>query len=370
MKALVTADWHLSNTLPHAQRASDTLISDRLRDIQKALDWILNAAADRDLPLLVLGDIFDRRQPDAVTLKAAATLFKSIPKLGVDVFMLPGNHDAHDTRGLHYVIEAFGGERSLSGGGVRVMEAGVIEQLDGGALCPVPSMSRTATLELIREYRAEKVDGAKILLLHDTIVGSRLAGGREADDGIPKDELEGFSYVLAGHLHEFQKLSPIKGVYIGSPYQVNGFNEAANEPSIGMISTEGRRVAFHRIRVPPEHSRWFHEVRYNQDGDVREIGERGAPYFRLVYEGSDEALDAQKAELDAIYTEGKRDARSHTFVHRDAPGAGRGRLGIDVMAEGLPPVETLVGEYVKLHREGDAEAYIQAGLALLGGHDE
>lgn len=364
MKALVTADWHLSNSLPHAQRAPETLVSDRLQDSQGTLDWIFKAASDREVPLIVLGDIFDRRQPDAVTLKAAASMFRGASQLGLKIYLLPGNHDAHDTRGLHYVIEAF----SAAGlDGIRVMEAGVVEELGGGSLLPVPSMGRTATLELIREYRKQKIKGG-VLCLHDSIIGSRLTGSYLADEGISKDELKGFAYVLAGHHHEFQKLTPIKGVYVGSPYQLN-FNEASHEPSIGMITIEAGRAAFHRIRIPPEHSQWFREVRYDKDGDIKEIGQSGASYFRLIYEGSDEALDIQRPEVDVMYAEKARKARSATFIHRDVPRAGRGRLDVDMIADGVPPLETLVNEYVKIHKrdKGKGKAYIQAGLDMLGG---
>jgi DNA repair exonuclease SbcCD nuclease subunit len=363
MKALITADWHLSNTLPHAQRAPDTLISDRLKDLQKTTDWIFKAAADRKLPLVILGDVFDRRQPDAPTLKAAAKVFSGAAKLGVEVYILPGNHDAHDTRGLHYVVDFFA---ALGVADLRVMKAGVVEELDNGSLLPVPSMAKKPTIELIREYRKQKIKNG-ILLLHDTIIGAQMNGGHVADAGIPKDELKGFKYVLSGHIHEFQTLSPIKGCYLGSPYQVTGFNEARHKPSIGLLSTEGSKVSFHRVTVPEDLSQWFQEVRLNEDGNLVKTGRDGAPYYRLVYEGSEESLDIHREELDAMMAEAKPSARSVSFIHRDVPGAGRGRLDIDLVADGVPPLETLVTEYVDLHRPTEGEAFAEAGLDLLRG---
>lgn len=363
MKALITADWHLSNTLPHAQRAPDTLISDRLRDLQRTIDWIFKAAADRSLPLIILGDIFDRRQPDAPTLKAAAKVFGGAAALGLEVYILPGNHDAHDTRGLHYVVDFFS---ALGVADLRVMKAGVVEEMENGSLLPVPSMARTATIELIREYQRQKIKNG-ILLLHDTIIGAQMSGGHIADDGISKDELKGFKYVLSGHIHEFQTLSPIKGCYVGSPYQVTGFNEARHRPSLGLLATEGSKVSFHRVKVPEDLSQWFQEVRLHEDGNIVKSGRDGAPYYRLVYEGSEESLDAHRPELDEMMDEAKRTARSTSFIHRDIPGAGRGRLDIDLVADGVPPLETLIAEYVGLHRPTEGEAYAEVGLNLLRG---
>lgn len=365
MKALVSADWHLSNSLPHAKRSADTLVSDRLRDVQSVLDWVFKAAADRDIPLIVLGDIFDRRKPDAVTLKAAAKMFRGASQLGLKIYILPGNHDAHDSKGLHYVVETFS---AVGLDNIRVMEAGVIEELGDGSLFPVPYMSRSAAIELIREYKKQEIKGG-VLLLHDTIVGSHLSGSYYADEGIPKDELEGFAYVLAGHIHGFQKLTPVKGVYIGSPYQLN-FGEAGYEPSVGMISMSGGKVAFHRIRVPPELCRWFHEVHYDQDGNMTQIGELGSIYFRMIYKGSDEALDVQRSTIELLYREAEGRARSAFFIHRDVPDSAHRRLDIDLMTDGLPSLEKLVGEYVRLHKGKESKRYVQAGLDMLGGHCE
>jgi DNA repair exonuclease SbcCD nuclease subunit len=363
MKALVTADLHLSNSLPYAKRSPDTLISDRLNDICAALDWVIAAARDREMPLIILGDIFDRRQPDAATLKAATALFQSAAAAGTRIFMLPGNHDAGDNRGLHYVVETFG----LAGmDGLTVMKAGETWGVDGALLCPVPSQSRAATLALVEQYRALKSSMPKILLIHDTVIGADLARGHVADDGLAKDDLKGFSYILAGHIHGFQKLTPLRGVYVGSPYQLN-FNEVSHEPSIGMISTDAKRVAYHRIKMPPEHSRWFAEIRMNPDGSTGSDGPGDAPYFRLIYEGDDEALDAQRAEVDQMLKERARGARYAGFVHRGGPSGGRGRLDINLVEDGLPPIEALIGEYVKMNREKGVKALTEIGLNLLRG---
>jgi DNA repair exonuclease SbcCD nuclease subunit len=361
MKAIFTADWHLTNSLPYSKRAPDDLVSDRLTDLVKALDFVFHSAQDRGLPLFVLGDIFDRRQPDAVALKAAASLFGSAARLGARVYILPGNHDAYDTRGLHYSVEAF----AVAGlKNVRVLEEGVIEEVDGVSFCPVPSQSVKASIELIGKYRDEKTDGPKILLLHDTIVGSRLSGGHVAEDGISKDDLVGFDYVLAGHVHEFQTLDPVKGCYVGSPFQMN-FNEVGHEPSIGMLTSEAKRVAFHRIKVPADLSQCFGETVFDSAGDRVERGHPEPKYHRTIFEGDEESLDVQRDEVDRVIAEKASDAREATFIHRGGPSTGRGRFDVNVVTGSVPPLSRLVRQYAEIHRETDAEEHVKAGLEIL-----
>ena len=127
------------------------------------------------------------------------------------------------------------------------------------------------------------------------------------------------------------------------------------------------KVSFHRVTVPEDLSQWFQEVRLHEDGNLVKSGRDGTPYYRLVYEGSEESLDIHREELDEMLTEAKRTARSALFIHRDVPGAGRGRLDIDLVADGVPPLETLITEYVELHRPTEGEAFAEAGLNLLRG---
>lgn len=359
MKAIFTADWHLSNSLPYAKRSPNNLVSDRLEDLRKALDWVFSAANDRQLPLFILGDIFDRRQPDAVTLKTAAILFHSAAVAGMKIFILPGNHDAYDTRGLHYAIEAFG----LTGmDGIRIMEAGVTERIDGVDFCPVPFQSLNETKKQIREYREAKFSLPRILLLHDTVIGSRFPGGYVAEDGIPKEELEGFTYVLAGHIHGFQKL-PVDGVYVGSPSQLN-FNEVYHEPSIGMLSVEAGKAVYHRIKMPTELSSHFAEATMDSDGKCVEQNPSSAKYVRLIFGGDDESLEVRRPEIDELMAGFSQNARSTMFLHRGSSKALRQRFSIDVVAHGIPPMETLIMDYAKMHRD-DATDFITAGLSIL-----
>lgn len=363
MKAIITADWHLSNALPYAQREADSLISDRLQDLQRVLDWICAAAIDRKMPLFILGDVFNQRQPDAVTLKAAASLFQNASRAGLRAYILPGNHDAYDTRGLHYVVEAL----SLAGIiGVRVMESGVAEIIDGAMICPVPYQGRASTIELIRKYRAAEAPSgvAKILILHDAIVGAQLVGGYAAEDGIEKNELKGFSYVLAGHIHSFQTLTPVHGAYIGSPFQLS-FNEVANVPCIGLLSTEAKKATLTRVEIPQELSIHFREVVMERSGSVKERGGKAPPYVRVVFEGDDDALALRRSEVDGYMSVGA--ARSVMFIHRDS-GRGRGRLeGVDAIADGIPPLEALIEQYAKEHGGAQSERYTRAGISIVEG---
>lgn len=107
MKLLHLADVHLGASMsPFGDRADD-----RRR-------WLLNAF--RELPaiaewegvhaVLVAGDLFDRPEPGAGTVAAAAETFARLQEAGRPVFAVPGNHDS-STLHHHPYAEPLGGAR-------------------------------------------------------------------------------------------------------------------------------------------------------------------------------------------------------------------------------------------------------------------
>lgn len=360
MKALFTADWHITNSLPHAKRDPKSLVSDRLKDLKKVIDWIISQARSHKVPLFILGDLFDRRQPDAPALKAAASILSSAGRAGVQIYILPGNHDAHDSRGLHYVVELFAAAKLSN---IHVLKAKPVT-VGGIHYCPVPSMSNKATLEAIQKHRSLK-ESPKVLLLHSTITGSRLSGGHIAEDGISKDELEGFDAVIAGHVHEFQSLSPVNGIYVGSPMQLN-FNEVGHSPAIGALTLKGK-VKLHRVAIPEEISRGFHEIRIDGEGKTRISGNTNGLYRRIIFTGTQDELKIYEHLIeDAKKFDSKR-LRSCSFYHRDKGASGHVRLDVDIIADGVPSLETLVSEYAKQKRPKAHKELVDEGISILGG---
>jgi DNA repair exonuclease SbcCD nuclease subunit len=365
-QALITADWHLSNRLPYAQKNRETLVSDRLLDAVNTIDWIINEAATREVPLLVLGDIFDRRQPDAVALKMAMAIFGSACDAGIDIYILPGNHDAHDNRGLHYVVDAL----AVAGwDNLTVFKAGQIHHLDGANLCPIPFSSRSSTISWAKKYSAQPLDKPRILLMHDTIQGS-MSQGWIADEGLLPTELAGFECILAGHIHQAQKLPrPLVGAYVGSPYQKD-FGESKNHPTITLLTVNGVKTLLEAIPLPPSISMPFctqtteDGANWHTSGDISQ-----AKYVRVIFTGTDKAMEAVEPQMLEIidgWKKANKKISSVTLIHRGSSALSGGRMGIDLME--MPAWNEIIKGYVDLQsvKKGkNADALVADGVSIL-----
>jgi DNA repair exonuclease SbcCD nuclease subunit len=337
MKILCTADWHISNTLPYAKKDPNSLMSDRLADLEKILNWILEQANLKQLPLFVLGDIFDRRKPDAVALKTASRVFKKAAELDIKICVLPGNHDAHDTKGLHYAIEAI----KLAGAPMVIMESGVVDEYNDVMFCPVPYQSRQATNDLIVEYGDMNIDKPKVLLLHDLVEGTVLVNNQISKDGL-KFDLKSFDYILAGHVHNHTSIGE-NGCYIGSPTQMH-FGECNHFPCIGMLSVGRKRIRYQKIDIPSEYIALFSDCAIDSKNiECGEIGE----YNRLIFEGTKEELENNKPEIDRILTRQAAESRVSLFYHRDMGNRRENSLSADVLTDGLS-LEDIVCKYVAM----------------------
>jgi len=107
-KALITADLHLSNGLPHAQPTVDGL-TDRFVHQLRVLQQIKEVGTREEVDaVFILGDVFDKRLLDAVTLRHSLEAFRNLEPLSV--YVLPGNHDAHSQVGERFISEVLRGE--------------------------------------------------------------------------------------------------------------------------------------------------------------------------------------------------------------------------------------------------------------------
>src|ERR1041384_6049884 len=103
-RALFIPDIHMSNHLPQAVLAEDG-VTDRLEDQVALWDRVKQTTVEWEVDaVFVLGDLFDKSLVDAVTLTVTVDCIVSVP---VDIYILPGNHDAVSTEGGRFTVEAF-----------------------------------------------------------------------------------------------------------------------------------------------------------------------------------------------------------------------------------------------------------------------
>lgn len=368
-QAIMTGDWHISNNLPYAKKDPETLISDRLTDVIAVVDWIFNTARERDVPVFILGDLFDQKRPDSVSLKTVIRLLRSACESGVDVYILPGNHEAPNERGLHYVVDALS-EAGING--LTILEAGHVLNWEGVNICPVPYRAKTETMGLIDSYRG--IQEPKVLLLHDTIIGIKNRGW-VAEEGISVEDVVDFSIVFSGHIHEKQNVySSDKrrwaAIYPGAPYQLD-FGDAGLNPIINMLTVRGpKSIEIESIEAPSELSWHFFQGEWDGSKLVSKGYEESSRYFRLIFKGTDNELRKNRPEIDGILERWKSltDTRKANFIHRQVGGAGESRLEVDTIG-GLPPMENLLSQFVDLFERDDRKALINAGMEALRNGD-
>lgn len=266
---LMTADWQLCNALPHS-KVVEHGETDRFRDQQAVLARINEIAVDENVSaVFVLGDLFERRLLDAVTLRFGVEALMSLASIA-PVYILPGNHDAHSVAGQRFTPEfldvlderfdiLYDGEYELPGCDARFFA--------------VPWCSTKAAAEKIKALRerAEKLygkDARKVLLLHHSVAGCKTSDNYTCPvgEGLDANETcDGWDAVFAGHFHDMQQFgSDLRGMYVGAPMQ-HDFRDANRLNERGVViatfDTSNQKVA---IKHVPIKSPRFYALRWSQ----------------------------------------------------------------------------------------------------------
>lgn len=212
-KALFIGDIHMSNKLPYA-RPSQCDRTDRLDDQLRLWEYVHKVAKDEKVDAtFVLGDLFDKSLVDAVTLTHTV---EALVKSPVNTFILPGNHDANNLRGGRFTVEAFG---VMGRDHLHVIGGDVIKPRNWLRFWPIAFKPLSETREDLKAIR-EKLDHdlVNVLLLHNSVLGSKHLGW-VCDDGLePAEVCEGFDWVLSGHFHGHQEFGEGGvGMYLGAP---------------------------------------------------------------------------------------------------------------------------------------------------------
>lgn len=255
MKILAFGDVHLGAGADYGAQPGD-----RLTDQAAVLEEIAKLALGAAL-VLFAGDAFHRRTPTPAELLVWKEFAQSLP---VPMIAIAGNHDVARADlptglevvrgGSSHVVARFpkvyrsgfvGGH-----GGVSVAclpwtpPAYLVAHLHGGDRDEIHETTAELLIAEASRLRSEcAIDGPAILLAHWSVSGSALPNGLPVDDlrepVLPLEGLEelGFDYVVLGHIHKEQILTP-RIFYTGSPAPVD-FGEADVEHGAWRIDTEG-----------------------------------------------------------------------------------------------------------------------------------
>lgn len=285
-RALLTADVHMSNSLPHSRPATDEGVTDRLLDQQKLWDEIHASAREHKVDAtFVLGDLFDSSVVDPATLIATSAALKATP---VQLYILPGNHEANGELFISGAFEHLGSNKITYLGG-----------LEPEGYCSMPwlrfwPMDYSTPERLNHRIAKAKLkmvsDGrkpAEVALLHHSIVGCSHFGWT-CDDGVLADDVcEPFDHVFTGHFHERQTFGPgDKGLYLGAPMH-HRYDDVGRDAGWWIMEWTHRsgKVELSTEFIPSSAPR-FHAVKWSGKSSLKGLKAKPGDYVRLVVEAT------------------------------------------------------------------------------------
>ena len=189
--------------------------SDRLGDVLRIMRDMGDYAEEREVDaIFILGDLFNRANPDGPSVVYACAVLSAISK-HCPVYILPGNHDAVDPQGRLYNVHFL---RALGVPDIHVLNRST--HLFGGRVVvhPLPYVPEARAARQIASIQ-KNMDEAdvNILLMHQSVMGARLESGMASAGGLdPEETTKGFAAVYSGHFHRSQTFGRC-GRYLGSP---------------------------------------------------------------------------------------------------------------------------------------------------------
>jgi exonuclease SbcD len=167
--------------------------------------------------VLVAGDAFDSRNPDAATLALFMRQIRALRSTKIPIVLLAGNHDGPQAAGRYSILDALDDRPH-----VWAIARPEIVDVAGIRIAGLPWASKANLAAAGDGYEAEdridllrrvldrlRAHSPDVLTLHWPIAGSVLGTERDVsiigEEMLTPADLEGFRYVAAGHLHKAQR---------------------------------------------------------------------------------------------------------------------------------------------------------------------
>ena len=345
-ESLWISDIHMDRGLPHAKPTADGS-TDRLEDQVALWGRLRQEAAKRGVKdIWIPGDLFNNSRPDAVTLSATARCLAELADDGLQVYLLPGNHDAVGVTGGRFTLEAFG---ALGREGIKYVGGNHLSPVSKGdgaiEIWPVQFMPTKEAERAITEIRAEKHDDKmNILVLHQSIVGCTHVGWT-CDDGLDGDKVcEGFDAVVSGHFHDTQRFGlASQGLYLGAPMH-HRFDDCHRRAGYWSIKVNTAKRTVKREFIDGGAPR-FHEIDWG--ADVPSEIKRG-DYLRYKVRATHAEWTKLRPTVEACVSEAQTSGLRASFRHDPVYHHDRrlGAKGDDMSSASLLKGEDLVVAYV------------------------
>lgn len=206
----------------------------------EVLRWLLAAAKEREAALLICGDLFDSDHQARILRPAVRGIFDEFS--GVDVFILPGNHDAESySAGDDY------------GQPVRMLSSVPVEMFEyrGLKVVAAPFVKGSNLAAALATVSA--IEGPALLMAHGTYFARDSNFWKEVQERgaeyypIYPQDLQGkpFSYVALGHFHSRFTIIRDSGAplcYPGSPLPVTRAETGIRKAALVTLESGGVNV--------------------------------------------------------------------------------------------------------------------------------
>lgn len=201
---------------------TDTHLSEKNQD-QIIEIFRQSASKVKRLGLNVLyhaGDFFDSRKFQRLsTLKAAIEIFQIVENEGIELRIIPGNHDKADYKSEESYLDVFSRYDCVK----LITTSGYYDHGDV-RVHMIPFFCEKTTYSKYLGEAIENIDKSKknVLLTHIAIDGVKNNDGSTMEGTVVAEKLTDiFDLILVGHYHNYQEMKNGKIIYIGSTHQHN-----------------------------------------------------------------------------------------------------------------------------------------------------
>lgn len=341
-RAIIAADLHLSNNLPHCKPLTEGRgMTDRFANQLTVLQQIWDYATQYDADVYLLGDLFDKKLLDAVTLSHVMAKIVEHPN---NLFILPGNHDANNLRGDRFMVEAF---KATGIKDIHVLDKPVtLNPISGIRFHFVPFGHVEANKNAINKIDVSKAP-ANYLFIHNSVLGAE-QGEWTCDIGIDPAMFAKFTYVWAGHFHRHQTFN--YGEYVGAPMQLN-YGEEGHPTRVWLVEFNGSDPQSYKKTGLKTDSPKFHTFR-----DIgKTVGWHKGDYIRVVVEATHADWIKQQPAIKK-WVEMMEEGETHAqYIHKP-------------IYQHNQRVESSVGETPSL--AGMIDQYLDSAEVVLGDLDK
>jgi DNA repair exonuclease SbcCD nuclease subunit/predicted GIY-YIG superfamily endonuclease len=247
LRILHTADSHIGADWPDRPRTDRARRGD---DILANYQRVLTAAVQQQVDLVLhAGDLFDRPNPGARLLTAAAEPLLKAAVAGIPVVIVPGNHERSSIPAN--VLLSHPNIHVLTTPATRVFRLRGLSVAVSGFACLRRDAANRFTAAVAETGWEEVPAAIRILLVHQTFESAACGPAgfrfRPGDDVVERAAVpDAFHYVASGHVHRHQALvhpsaagPPI--VYAGSPDRIH-FAEIGEPKGYVRIEADGHRL--------------------------------------------------------------------------------------------------------------------------------